>query len=500
MRRGVLVALGVALLAGCGGSHHAPPPLPTTSTASTPKPVTRKHRECRIEVAKLVVTILDGDTLKRVKGAQVRIRRRRGVTNKHGVVVLVGPRRRLEVAVSRHGYTPVRVRVNFMRRHQTIRIYQPRLQWPVYGATPARTESQPAIKLRPPFRLVWSRSMGHLIEFPAVVWDGTAYVGNQRSVVRAISMRSGKVSWTHRTPGSPRMASSPAVWGSDLVYNTMGGSVYVLRRSNGKVLWSWYAGAAIEPSPVVRDGIDYFGTAGGDVDALDLRTHKLRWSRSLGAKITSSAALAGSRLFIGDYAGRLWALSPRTGATRWVGQVNGKIYGTPAVSHGRVFVPSSDGDSLTAFTTSGRYLWRDTTGNYVYSSPAVWDGRVFFGSYNGDFYGVSAATGRILWRVYTGGPISGAVVAVDGIAYAGSFSHHIVGVAAGSGRRVLIFPHGEYVPVSGNGARLLLDGFNRLYAVVPRRKGKRAHHVHARHHHHHHPRRKTPKPSCGASS
>jgi outer membrane protein assembly factor BamB len=84
------------------------------------------------------------------------------------------------------------------------------------------------------------------------------------------------------------------------------------------------------------------------------------------------------------------------------------------------------------------------------------------------FYAVSAARGRTLWAHRTGGPISGAAVVVGGIAYAGSFSHRIVGVNARSGRIVLTFPHGEYVPVSGSGDRLLLHGYSRLYAVEHR--------------------------------
>jgi hypothetical protein len=59
-------------------------------------------------------------------------------------------------------------------------------------------------------------------------------------------------------------------------------------------------------------------------------------------------------------------------------------------------------------------------------------------------------------------------VVVGGVAYAGSFSHRILGVDAASGRVVLDFPHGEYVPVSGGGKRLLLHGYSRLYAVVER--------------------------------
>jgi len=422
------------------------------------------------QLTQLVVTILDGDRRVRVRGARVRLLGKSGRTNRHGVTVFNAPRRRLDVSVSARGYTSVRQRLNFARRRQTIRIYRPDLQWPVYGATTARTQAPTQIQLRPPFRLVWSRGMGNLIEFPAVVWNGFAYIGNQRATVQAISMRSGKLAWRHDTPGAPRMASSPAVDGDEIVYHTMGGQVYVLDRANGHLKWSWNAGSAIEPSPVVVNGIDYFGAANGEMYALDLHRHRLRWKRYLGAKITSSVAIAGGRLFVGDYAGRLWALSPATGATRWVGQVNGKIYGTPAVAHGRVFVPSSTGNSLTAFSTSGRYLWRVTAGYYVYSSPAVADGVFCFGSYDGWFYGVSAATGRILWRIATGGPISGGAGIVARVAYVGSFSHRIVGVNVRTGQRVLTFPHGQYVPVSGNGMRLLLNGFSRIYAVEPRHR------------------------------
>jgi outer membrane protein assembly factor BamB len=469
IRRLLLIAALAALLTGCGGGRHDV--VPATTTTKKARPARLKSTEKRkAQMYNLIVTILDGDRRVRVPGAVVRLWGLHGRTNRHGVTVIRAPRRRLDVSVSARGYTAARFRVNFRYRwRQTLRVYRPDLQWPVYGATEARTQAQPHLRLRPPFRLIWSRGLGHLIEFPAVVWNGFAYIGNQASTVQALSMRSGKLAWAHATPGSPRMASSPAVDGDRIVYHTMSGRVYVLDRFSGRLEWSWSAGSAIESSPVVVDGVDYFGTASGQTYALDLRTHRLRWSRSLGAKITSSAAISDGKLFIGDYAGRLWALSRATGATRWVGTVNGKIYGTPAVADGRVFVPSSTGDSLTAFSTSGRYLWRDLAGYYVYSSPAAADGVVCFGSYDGWFYGASAPTGRILWRVPTGGAISGAAVIVDGVAYAGSFSHRIFGVDVRTGRRVLTFAHGDYVPVSGNGMRLLLHGFSRLYAVEPRR-------------------------------
>jgi outer membrane protein assembly factor BamB len=419
--------------------------------------------------ARLVVTVVDGDRSVRVRRAHVTLWGQHARTNSSGVAEIVVPRRRqLNVTVGARGFgTRVVVEDFAASRKATIRIYRPELQWPMYGATPQRTQAQSHIRLRPPFRTVWSRGLGTLIEFPAVVDDGVAYIGNARASIRALSMRNGRVLWRHDTPNG-KMASSPAIVGGDLVYHTMDGHVYVLDRASGRLRWHYTVGSPIESSPIVRKGLDFFGAWNGVVYALDLRSRRLRWSRSLGAKITSSAAIAGGRLFIGDYGGRLWALAPRTGRTRWVGGVNGRIYGTPAVLRGRVFVPSSTGGSLTAFSVTGRRLWRVNTGSYVYSSPAAWGGRVFFGSYNGVFYGVSAASGRILWTVGAGGAISGAAVVVDGVAYAGSFAHRIVGVDARSGRVLLRFGHGHYVPVSGNGMRLLFHGYSRLYAVEPR--------------------------------
>ena len=418
--------------------------------------------------ALLVVTVIDGDTWSRLPGATVRLWGRAGHTARNGVTEIRVPwRRPLHVTVGVRGYGTRTVYEDFRaHRKVTVRLYRPDLQWPLYGVTGTRSQSQDFIRMRPPFKIVWAVPMGGLIEFPAVVSDGVAYIANARATVHAISMVKGTVLWTHPTPHG-EMASSPAVAGRELVVHGMQGDVSVLDRATGRLLWHYRVGSPVESSPIVAGGVDYFGAWNGRLYALDLRTHRLRWSRDLGAKITSSASIAGGTLFIGDYAGRLWALSPRTGATRWVAHVNGRIYGTPAVANGRVFVPSSSGGSLTAFTTSGRRLWRFTPGAYVYSSPAVSGGRVFFGSYNGVFYALSAASGRVLWEVGTGGPISGAAVVVDGVAYAGSFAHRIVGVDARTGRVLLRFPHGQYVPVSGDGMQLLFHGYSTLYAVQP---------------------------------
>jgi outer membrane protein assembly factor BamB len=462
-----LLALVGALVTGCGSKHEAVTTVTATRLAPKPGPARRVHR--RHHADPVLVTVVDGDTNRRVRGARVRVGRHVVRTDHHGVArVPLGPRRALVTVAAKPGYGERAVRLAFRSHPQsTIRIFRRAAQWTMYGAVPARTQTQSQIRVRPPFRVVWSRGLGSLVEFPAVVADGVAYVANAHGTIRALDMRNGDVIWRHDTPHG-KMASSPALWDGEVVVHGMDGHVWVLRRSDGRLLWHYTVGSPVESSPVVVGGLDIFGAWNGTITALDLRTHRVRWRRSAGCKITSSVAAHGTTLYLGDYCGRLLALNVRSGALRWSRHVNGRVYGTPAVAAGRIFVPSSTGGSLTAFSTRGRFLWRRATGSYVYSSPAVDRGRVFFGSYNGVFYAVRASDGRTLWAHRTGGPISGAAVVVAGVAYAGSFAHRIVGVDARSGRVVLSFPHGEYVPVSGGGRRLLLHGYSRLWAVEHR--------------------------------
>jgi len=226
-RLAVLGALA-ALAAACGSidpdrpaahvgvDRHAPPPLK------------------KLRPAILQVTLVNGDTNRRVSGGRVRIA---GMTarTKHGGLarIRVRDRHTYPVHVAARGFTARTVRESFRRgRKVTIRIYRPALQWPFYGATAARSQAQRHIRLRPPFRVVWSRGIGTLIEFPAVVSDGVAYIGNFRGTVRAISMRFGHVSW--RTDLHAKMAASPGVVGDELVVHTMSGYVHVLDRATGR--------------------------------------------------------------------------------------------------------------------------------------------------------------------------------------------------------------------------------------------------------------------------
>jgi eukaryotic-like serine/threonine-protein kinase len=413
------------------------------------------------------VAVLDGDTGRAVPRARVKVGTHTVLSDERGVatVHVRGPIRTTTVSAPGYGSRTLRTPSG---RPAVVRLYKPAAQWTMYGVTPTRVNAQAAIRVRPPFRIVWSRNLYALVEFPAVVSDGIAYVWNGSGYLFALSMQDGSILWRF-SAGANQQDSSPAVVGDLLVAHSKGGRVLVFNRYSGHLLWQRKIGSPIESSPVVIGGVDYFGDWGGTVYALDLHTHRLRWSYHGGCKITASASIAGGRLYIGDYCGRLLAFSLRSGKLRFSASAGSPVYGSSAVASGRVYTPSRDSGAVVAFTTTGHRLWSVPTGGYVYSAPAVWNGRVYFGSYTGWLYSVSASSGRVLWRGWVGGRISGSPTVVAGVVYAGSFADRIVGFDARTGRVVFRFPHGYYVALAGNEGRLLLHSYSGLWAVEAKR-------------------------------
>jgi outer membrane protein assembly factor BamB len=438
------------LLAGCGNTTHPK----TARVQSTPASNARRSI--------LTLRVVDGDTGQRLPNALVEVSR--AVRKGRSRFVIVG---RSSVFVTARATHYAARKIVLPLRHSadvTVRLYRVDGQWLMYGVTPARTQYQATIPLRPPFRVVWGRDLGALLEFPAVIDGGVAYITDASGEIFALSMSNGRTLWKVNMHTTTE-ASSPAVVGDKIVAHAKSGRVLVFDRLSGRLRWSWLAQGEIESSPVVVDETDYLGDSAGNVYALNLRNRKLRWVYHDGCKITASAAIAGGVLYIGDYCGRVLALEQATGRLLWRNSAGSPIYGTSAVAAGRLFVPSRDVGALYAFTTGGRYLWQVPTGGLVYTAPAVSHGRVYFGSYSGTLYCVSALTGHILWRLNAGGRISGSPTVVAGVVYIASFAHRIIGADARNGHVFFSFPHGEYVAVSGNRARLLLYGWASLWAV-----------------------------------
>jgi putative pyrroloquinoline-quinone binding quinoprotein len=80
--------------------------------------------------------------------------------------------------------------------------------WPLYGYTPDRRRFLPADGMRPPFKRLWKRRIGVLLEFSPVLDGRHLYIVDNRARLWAVDKDTGKVRW-RRTLGS-LAASTPA--------------------------------------------------------------------------------------------------------------------------------------------------------------------------------------------------------------------------------------------------------------------------------------------------
>ncbi len=349
---------------------------------------------------------------------------------------------------------------------------EPGVAWPMYGYDRARLHYAPMIRLRPPFRRVWTFHGHALLEFPPVVGYGRVYITNFDGRLFAIDADTGQVSWSFE---SGRCGwASPALAGH-LVYDafignrecgshTDDGEVAAFDERSGQLRWLRRIGPT-ESSPLVVHGVVYLGDWNGNVWALDAASGRTRWTARLHGAIKGSVALSGRTLYIGTYAGDVAALDARTGRVLWTSGGHGRIYSSPAVAYGRVYIGSLDGGVYAFGAATGDLLWAHPTGGYVYASPAVWHGRILVGSYDHGFYAFDAATGEARWRFDANGPISGAAAVIDGIVYFSTFGRRTYALDASNGRQVARWPDGEYSPVVADSTHLYLVGLGRLYAL-----------------------------------
>src|SRR5207253_3307790 len=185
--------------------------------------------------------------------------------------------------------------------------------WPLFGYSVAGDRFASGIRLRPPFRRIWTSGGSTLLEFPPAIAYGRLYLVNGYGDVMAFNTRTGKRAW--RFAGRRCAASSPAI--SKLRH----GTVYVT---------------------LLNRGVCAIGTGGdGEVVALAHNWGQLRWRRRIGPS-ESSPLVVGKTVYVGDWRGDVYAFDALTGRLRWRFHTGGAVKGGVSYSSGRIFVGSYD--------------------------------------------------------------------------------------------------------------------------------------------------------------
>jgi outer membrane protein assembly factor BamB len=364
--------------------------------------------------------------------------------------------------------------------------------WPTYGYDFARTRFNPAVKLRPPFRVRWKYDAKDLLEFPPSIVEGRLYFQTGHGLVICADAESGTLVWRHRVGGY--MASSPTV-ARGVVYvssmgphpttnSTSGGTLAALDADTGKLLWKWTGIGPTESSPLVwgkrvfigdRDGKMYAIETPRMVDGRPVGKPRLAWAFAAQDRFNASPALLDRRIVIGSYDGTVYCLD-YAGKVVWKNHVSRYLlssdafYATAALAYNTAYIGSL-GRKIFAFDlTNGGIRWSFTTGGWVYSSAAVWRGMVFVGSYDQVFYALDARTGKKRWSFSVKSPISGSASVVHGIVYFSTLEGQTLGLDARTGKIVWKFHDGRYTPVTATKTTLYLCGNHTLYALEPKSK------------------------------
>ena len=349
--------------------------------------------------------------------------------------------------------------------------------WPTYGYDDARTRFVPDFDLRPPYRQIWSKSVGSLLEFPPVVAYGRLYVGTNNGRFFALDKRTGKPDW-EKDFGLCTAASATVA--DDVVYQPFmdphpsrehkqdaPGYLVAMDADTGEELWRFRAGV-IESSPLLVDGVLYFGSWDTKMYAVDAKTKKILWTVATGDKVKGGAAYAGGTVFFGSYDDKVYAVDAKSGKVRWSASGTANFYATPSVAYGRVYVGNTDGRVYAFGAKSGNLLWATATGSYVYSSAGIWKRKVYAGSYDGSFYAFDAGTGDVSWEFDAGGPISGAPTVLGGAVYFSTLEEETFALDAETGKKIWSFKDGKYSPVVADEDRLYVVGYKHIYAFEPK--------------------------------
>jgi outer membrane protein assembly factor BamB len=350
-------------------------------------------------------------------------------------------------------------------------------RWPEYGYDSERTRANPDLQLPPPYRRLWTRDLGSLLEFPPVIQGGRLFVGTNKRRAVALEARTGAVVWNRRLSG--RSAASPAIAGGLVLFTSIDGFIEAMDQRTGRTAWRRDVGTSTESSPLVIGRRAFVGTLGGLVLCMDAQTGRLLWSARATGEVKSSLVRSGNQVLVADYGGRITSLAIRTGRIRWRTTSPGRFlggagsfYANPAVAYGRVYASNVNRRVIALNSRDGSVAWVRVLGDWAYSSPAVVDETVYVGSYDKRLYALDAVTGGVRWTHDAGERIAGSATVIGDLVWFSTIARiprngRTHALDRRTGRRVFTLPDGRYTPAVGVRGLLVLTGVRTLYGLAP---------------------------------
>ena len=154
------------------------------------------------------------------------------------------------------------------------------------------------------------------------------------------------------------------------------GHLYAVNFADGRQVWAFPAGSAVQAPPLLVNNAVFAGTVDGLFYALDAGAGGLLWKVQTDGKILASASVAArrdgpARILIGSYDFKLRCLDAEKGATNWLFESGNYINGACAVAEGRAVFGGCDAMVHVLQVQDGQEISQIEAGAFIGASVAL---------------------------------------------------------------------------------------------------------------------------------
>jgi len=240
-----------------------------------------------------------------------------------------------------------------------------------------------------------------------VINDEDIFVGSKGFT--CLDRKTGKLKWSQEKAYFGFVKSM--YYNNEMISYVDLGEIYVLKRSNGEILYQNSIKKEVNCTTIIVNGVLYY-LERGCLNALDLKTQKVIWfyipENSVPASFDSNMVLY-NNFIIYETLGRIIAVDLDTRETKWD---TGKIGADDApiiLWDNNACILSREGKICAINADDGRIKWETElqydkkkyysivySNHLSYSNTQVKDGRLFFTASNGHIYGVDLLNGEII--------------------------------------------------------------------------------------------------------
>jgi len=199
----------------------------------------------------------------------------------------------------------------------------------------------------PKGELVWVHKATRTINGSPAVHGNSVFLSTGDSTdtgaLLALDLLTGGEDWSYELNSFG--GDDPVVYGEFVAVGDRSGTLHVVRKSDGRGMWTFEAGSSISGSPIIFDGLIYV-TATKGVHCLDAMTGESKWYSGTGSSFSSSANLSKAHGIITVVGNdekdgselQIYLIDAKSGEKRLTYPLTSFLPSAPAISGGTVAI------------------------------------------------------------------------------------------------------------------------------------------------------------------